>query len=160
MQFSIRPSGLIAFVQEKEGKPRYPYIIILFPHSRDCTVVLSFTVVGGYRHEGQATNAKPSRMVPKGTAYWNPTVARHGSCILCNIESLRMGHIDGSLFSFLESRRTAFLPHPQNMQAKENGMFDVQSRVITYDEDEQIDGVLLDTLQKQEKKSEPEAKSR
>ncbi len=52
-------------------------------------------------------------------------------------------------FSFLESRRTAFLPHPQNMQAKANGMFDVQSRVITYDEDEQIDAVLLDTLQKQ-----------
>ena len=71
--------------------------------------------------EGQATNAKPSLNGSYGTPRWHDM--DHAI-----IESLQLDH---SPFSFLESRRTAFLPHPQDMQAKANGM--ARCRVITYD---------------------------
>ena len=128
MQFSIVPSELIAFVRETEGKPRHPS---LFPNSRDCTVVL--TVVGGYGHEGQATNARPTRMAPKETTYGTPRWHDMDHAFGASIESLRLRQMDSSLFLFSSPVELPSFYIRRICELRQMVWFDVG--VITYDVD-------------------------
>lgn len=89
-------------------------------------------------------------MVPKETTYGTPRWhdMDHASC--ANIESLRLEQMDCLLFLFSSPVELPSLHIRRICKLRQMVWFDVG--VITYDVDLQIDGVLLDTSQKQGKR--------